>query len=83
MRQRPQTASGVTFITLEDEDGLVNVVIWQHVAERQRRELLESRLLAIDGRLERADGVQHLIAARLENLTPLLSGLMTSSRDFH
>ena len=83
MRQRPQTASGVTFITLEDEDGLVNAVVWQHVAERQRREFLESRLMAIEGRVERADGVQHLIATRLEDLTPLLSGLMTSSRDFH
>ena len=83
MRQRPQTASGVTFITLEDEDGLVNAVIWQHVAERQRREFLESRLMAIDGRIEYADGVRHLIAARLRNLTPLLSGLNTSSRDFH
>ncbi|WP_457097793.1 error-prone DNA polymerase [Lysobacter sp. P5_B9] len=83
MRQRPQTASGVTFITLEDEDGLVNAVVWQHVAERQRREFLESRLMAIEGRIERADGVQHLIATRLENLTPLLSGLVTNSRDFH
>ena len=83
MRQRPQTASGVTFVTLEDEDGLVNAVIWQHLAERQRRELLESRLMAIDGRLERVDGVQHLIATRLENLTALLGQLSTSSRDFH
>ncbi|HEV8693269.1 MAG TPA: OB-fold nucleic acid binding domain-containing protein, partial [Lysobacter sp.] len=82
MRQRPQTASGVTFVTLEDEDGLVNAVIWHHLAERQRRELLESRLMAIDGRLERADGVQHLIATRLENLTSLLGSLSTSSRDF-
>ena len=83
MRQRPQTASGVTFITLEDEEGLVNAVIWQHVAERQRREFLESKLMAIEGRMEHADGVQHLIAVRLENLTPWLSGLVTSSRDFH
>jgi error-prone DNA polymerase len=83
MRQRPQTASGVTFITLEDEDGLVNAVVWQHVAERQRRAFLESRLMAIEGRIERADGVQHLIATRLENLTSLLSGLSTTSRDFH
>ncbi|HEY0660731.1 MAG TPA: error-prone DNA polymerase [Lysobacter sp.] len=82
MRQRPQTASGVTFVTLEDEDGLVNAVIWQHLAERQRRELLEARLMAIDGRLERVDGVQHLIATRLENLTPLLGSLSTGSRDF-
>jgi len=83
MRQRPQTASGVTFITLEDEDGLVNAVVWQHVAERQRREFLESKLMAIEGRIEHADGVQHLIATRLQNLTSLLSGLSTSSRDFH
>ena len=65
------------------ENGLVNAVIWQHLAERQRRELLESRLMAIDGRLERVDGVQHLIATRLENLTALLGQLSTSSRDFH
>jgi error-prone DNA polymerase len=82
MRQRPQTASGVTFVTLEDEEGLINAVIWHHLAERQRRELLESRLMAIEGRLERADGVQHLIATRLENLTSLLGNLSTSSRDF-
>ncbi len=83
MRQRPQTASGVTFITLEDEDGLVNAVVWQHVAERQRREFLESRLMAIDGRIEQANGVRHLVATRLHNLTAMLSGLQASSRDFH
>ncbi|QSX80074.1 error-prone DNA polymerase [Lysobacter solisilvae] len=82
-RQQPQTASGVIFMTLEDEDGLVNVVVWQHVAERQRRALLESRLLAVRGRLESQDGVQHLIAGRLENLGPLLGSLRTASRDFH
>src|SRR5690606_35506606 len=49
LRQRPQTASGVTFLTLEDEHGLVNVVVWRDLALRQRRELLESRLLGIDG----------------------------------
>jgi len=64
LRQRPETASGVTFLTLEDEDGLVNVVVWQHLAERQRRVLLESRLLAVEGRLESQGGVQHLIAGR-------------------
>ena len=58
-------------------------MIWQHVAERQRRAFLESRLMAIEGRIERANGVQHLIATRLENLTPMLGGLSTSSRDFH
>ncbi|HMB57471.1 MAG TPA: error-prone DNA polymerase [Arenimonas sp.] len=82
-RQRPQTASGVTFVTLEDEDGMVNVVVWHDLAERQRRVLLESRLLAVEGRLESVDGVQHLIAGRLRDFTPMLSGLVTQSRDFH
>ena len=83
LRQRPQTASGVTFLTLEDEHGMVNVVVWHDLAERQRRPLLESRLLAVEGRMESEQGSRHLIARRLENLTPLLSGLATSSRDFH
>jgi error-prone DNA polymerase len=82
LRQRPATASGVTFLTLEDEHGMVNVVVWHDLAERQRRVLLESRLLAVHGRLESEQGSQHLIAGRLEDLTPLLSGLAASSRDF-
>lgn len=83
LRQRPETASGVTFLTLEDEDGMVNVVVWRHLAERQRRVLLESQLLAVEGRLECQNGVQHLIAQRLENLSGLLGSLDTRSRDFH
>jgi len=83
LRQRPQTASGVIFMTLEDETGMTNVVVWRDLAERQRRELLESRLLAVEGKLERKDGVQHLVARRLEDLTPLLRGLDVRSRDFH
>ncbi|MEG3191376.1 error-prone DNA polymerase [Lysobacter sp. D1-1-M9] len=83
LRQKPQTASGVIFLTLEDEDGMTNVVIWRDLAERQRRVLLESRLLAVEGRLECQHGVMHLIAKRLDNLTPLLGTLETRSRDFH
>jgi error-prone DNA polymerase len=82
MRQRPETASGVTFVTLEDEHGMVNAVVWQRTAEEQRRELLESNLMAIDGRLERADGVQHLLVSRMENYGGLLAKLQTGSRDF-
>ena len=82
MRQRPVTASGVTFVTLEDEDGMVNAVVWQHVAERQHRVLVESQLLAIDGRLERVEGVQHLIVERMENVDGLLAGIEARSRDF-
>ena len=52
LRQRPATASGTTFITLENEDGMLNVVVWKRLAKRQRRVLLESRLLAIDGESE-------------------------------
>ena len=83
LRQRPQTASGVVFLTLEDEDGMTNVVVWHELAERQRRELRESQLLAVEGRLESRGGVQHLIAKRLENLSELLGTLDTRSRDFH
>ena len=81
-RQRPQTASGVIFVTLEDEFGIVNVVVWRDLAERQRRPLIQSQLLRIDGHLESASGVRHVIAGRLSDLTPLLTGLDVRSRDF-
>ena len=83
LRQRPETASGVTFVTLEDEDGLVNVVVWRDLGEKQRRVLLESRLLAVQGRVESAEGVQHLIASDLRDWTDMLGGLdYSKSRDF-
>ncbi len=82
LRQRPQTAGGVTFLTLEDEGGLFNIVVWQRIAERQRRVLLESRLLSVRGRLERVDGVQHIIAERLQDYTHLFDALDSRSRDF-
>lgn len=82
-RQRPQTASGVTFVTLEDEHGMVNVVVWRDLAERQRRALVGSQLLKVSGRLEQENGVRHLIARRLEDVSPLLQGLDVRSRDFH
>lgn len=82
-RQRPQTASGVIFVTLEDEFGLVNVVVWHDLAERQRRVLVQSQMLRIDGHLEAEDGVRHVIAGRLTDMTELLTGLDIRSRDFH
>ncbi|QXH33900.1 error-prone DNA polymerase [Pseudomonas muyukensis] len=82
-RQRPQTASGVTFVTLEDEHGMVNVVVWRDLAERQRRALVGAQLLKVSGRLEQEKGVRHLIARRLEDISPLLHGLDVRSRDFH
>ena len=82
-RQRPDTASGVVFVTLEDETGATNVIVWRDVGERQRRELLGARLLAVYGKVEREGEVVHVIAGRLADLTPLLGQLPTKSRDFH
>jgi error-prone DNA polymerase len=82
-RQRPDTASGVVFVTLEDEAGCVNVVVWRHLVERQKRELLGARLLGVAGKVEREGDVVHLVAARLHDYTPMLGRLMTASRDFH
>jgi len=83
MRQRPSTASGVTFLTLEDESGQVNVIVWESVGRAQRRPLLESRLLEVHGELQQQEGVMHLIARRLIDRTTLLGELLTRSRDFH
>ncbi len=82
-RQRPDTKSGVVFVTLEDETGATNVIVWRDLSDRQRRELLGSRLLAVYGKVEREGDVVHLIAGRLVDLTPLLGSLPTRSRDFH
>ena len=83
MRQRPSTASGVTFVTLEDESGQVNVIVWERVGSAQRRALIESRLLEVHGELQQQDGVTHLIARRLIDRSALLGELLTRSRDFH
>jgi len=83
MRQRPATASGVTFLTLEDESGQVNVIVWERVGREQRAALLESRLLEVHGELQQQEGVSHLIAHRLIDRTALLGELLTRSRDFH
>ncbi|HUQ74923.1 MAG TPA: error-prone DNA polymerase [Burkholderiales bacterium] len=82
-RQRPDTASGVIFVTLEDEAGNVNVVVWSRLVERQRRELLGAQLLGVQGRIERDGEVVHLIAQRLMDYSALLGPLETASRDFH
>jgi error-prone DNA polymerase len=83
MRQRPGTASGVTFLTLEDETGQVNVIVWERIGDEYRRPLLESRLLEVHGELQRQEGVMHVIARRLIDRSALLGELITRSRDFH
>ena len=82
-RQRPQTAKGTTFVTLEDETGYTNVIVWSHIAERQRRELLGSSLLGVEGVLEKEGDVVHLVARRLTDHSRLLGILAVKSRDFH
>ena len=82
-RQRPATAGGVTFLNIEDETGMVNVIVWRDLAERQRKELLRSSLLTVYGTLEREGEVVHLIAGHLRDQTALLGNLVTRSRDFH
>ena len=96
MRQQPQTANGVVFVTLEDETGSVNVIVWKSVKEQFRDVLYRARLMAVFGIWQRdeamasgpaglrADGeVRHVVAKRLVDLTALLGELSTVSRDFH
>ena len=83
VRQQPETANNTIFVTLEDETGQVNVIVWKHVREAHRRALLQSRLLAVAGQWQTAHGVSHLVARRLVDVTPWLGRLVTASRDFH
>ncbi|WP_415755588.1 error-prone DNA polymerase [Pseudomonas leptonychotis] len=82
-RQRPSTASGVTFVTLEDEFGMINVIVWRDLAEQYRLALLHSKLLQVKGKLEDESGVMHLIAGHLKDRSDLLEGLDVRSRNFH
>jgi error-prone DNA polymerase len=83
VRQRPGTAKGVTFVTIEDETGFINIVVWRAVAERQRRILLETVVLGVEGTLQSNQGVTHVIARRLFNHDALLPEFASQSRDFH
>ena len=81
-RQRPGSAGGVTFVTLEDEVGYVNLIVWKRVAEEQRAALLESRLLEVYGRVQRQGDVLHVVARRLVDLSGLLGELVVEARNF-
>jgi len=82
-RQRPGTASGVTFVTLEDETGNTNVVVWRKLADKERRALIASRLMIVHGKLEHQGPITHLVAAHMEDASHLLADLTVSSHDFH
>jgi len=81
--QQPATASGVVFASLEDETGIVNIILWPKIFAAQRRCALESSLLVVEGTLQRRDRVAHVIAQRLHNGSKWLGGIRRDSRDFH
>ena len=81
-KQRPGTASGVTFVTLEDETGHVNVIVWKKIAEQYRAALLNSKLMGVLGELQIEGKVIHVIARQLIDHTDMLGGLTVKSRDF-
>ena len=74
-RQRPGTASGVVFVTLEDETGVANLVVWPKVFERYRKAVLRSRLMQVRGTVQREGLVIHLIAQRIEDISQRLGEL--------
>ncbi|RFU48194.1 error-prone DNA polymerase [Paraburkholderia sp. DHOC27] len=82
VRQRPGTAKGVIFVTIEDETGNVNVIVWPSLLERQRKEVLGASLLAVYGVWQCEGEVRHLVAQRLVDMSHLLGGLQSQSRDF-
>ncbi|RJF98427.1 error-prone DNA polymerase [Noviherbaspirillum saxi] len=82
VRQRPQTANGTMFVTIEDETGLINVIVWPGLIERYRKELLASQLLGVYGIWQSESNVHHLVASRLVDLSHMLGRLSTHSRDF-
>jgi DNA-directed RNA polymerase len=81
LRQRPGTAKGVIFVTLEDETGVVNVVVWRHVYERFRRAVIAGRMLRVTGRVQRAHGVVHVLAETIEDVSSMLDLLLRTPRD--
>ncbi|MEX0901681.1 MAG: error-prone DNA polymerase [Pseudohongiellaceae bacterium] len=81
-RQRPGTASGVTFLTLEDETGVVNVVVWPALGEKQRPVVRQAQLIGVSGKVQISEGVIHLIASRLVDLSHWLGNMTLRSRDF-
>jgi len=82
VRQRPGKGNAV-FVTLEDETGILNLIVWRRLAERQRRVLLQAGLLGAWAEIQRAEGVQHLVVRRLYDCSHLLGALQVKSRDFH
>ena len=77
LRQRPGTAKGVIFLTLEDETGIINIIVWRKIYEAFRRAVIAGRLLRVTGRLQRAHSVTHVIAEQIEDISAMLDLLLT------
>ncbi|MFK7754111.1 MAG: OB-fold nucleic acid binding domain-containing protein [Sedimentitalea sp.] len=80
LRQRPGTAKGVIFLTLEDETGVVNVVVWRKIYEQFRRAVISGRLLRVTGRMQRAHEVTHVLADQIEDISAMLDHLVAETR---
>ena len=83
VRQRPGSASGVLFLTLEDETGNSNIIVWPQIVDTFRREVLGATMVAVFGQTQREGAVVHLVARKIEDLSWMLGKLATHSRDFH
>ena len=81
LRQRPGTAKGVIFVTLEDETGVVNVIVWRHIYERFRRAVIAGRMLRVTGRMQRAHNVTHVLAEEIEDISDMLDQLVAPEAD--
>ena len=81
-RQRPGSAGGVIFVTLEDETGYVNLVVWSRIADAHRKAMLGARLLEVRGRLQREGEVRHVVVDALADRSALLGGLTARARNF-
>ncbi len=81
LRQRPGTAKGVIFLTLEDETGVVNVIVWRRLYERYRRAVIAGRLLRVTGRLQSEGDVIHVIAEVIEDISPMLDQLLAPASE--
>ena len=82
-RQAPPTAKGTVFVTLEDETGMLNLIVWKNVWAKYRQVGIDAVALLIEGEVQRTAGVSHVCATRLEDLTHYLRNLTSRSRDFH
>ncbi len=82
-RQRPQTASGVTFVTLEDESGQINIVVWRRLGQQRNAVLVGARLMEVRGELQRESGVTHVIARDLIDRSALIGALQFGIHEFH